>query len=158
MANKSRDFSRRLGPKNVVSCILYIQHYQPIYGRDILRCKAIVDRGVYYVIVISISCSVCTSCLSPYRNDRALSPANEIRSSRLSRQGPRFSILHCARRRIRNPWSRGCSNCCYLRMVSELRPSPSLKRNANGRLPWPGLKYAVYFLSPGQGVRPLSPV
>jgi hypothetical protein len=36
-------------------------------------------------------------------------------------------------------------------------PNPSLKRSANGRPPWPGLRYAVHFLSPGQGVLPLSP-
>jgi hypothetical protein len=36
-------------------------------------------------------------------------------------------------------------------------PNPSLNRSANGRPPWPGLRYAVHFLSPGQGVLPLSP-
>ena len=36
-------------------------------------------------------------------------------------------------------------------------PNPSLKRSANGRPPGPGLRYAVHFLSPGQGVLPLVP-
>ena len=35
------------------------------------------------------------------------------------------------------------------------RPNPSLKWTRNGRPPWPGLRYAVHFLSPGQGVLPL---
>jgi hypothetical protein len=36
-------------------------------------------------------------------------------------------------------------------------PNPSLKRSANGRPPWPGLRYTVHSLSPGQGVLPSSP-
>jgi len=36
-------------------------------------------------------------------------------------------------------------------------PNPSLKRSANGRPPWPGLRYAVHCLSPGQGVLPPLP-
>ena len=35
------------------------------------------------------------------------------------------------------------------------RPTHSLKWTRNGRPPWPGLRYAVHFLSPGQGVLPL---
>jgi hypothetical protein len=34
------------------------------------------------------------------------------------------------------------------------RPNPSLNRTRYGRPPWPGLRYAVHFLSPGQGVLP----
>jgi len=37
------------------------------------------------------------------------------------------------------------------------RPNQSLKRSANGMPPGPGLRYSVYFLSPGPGVIPLSP-
>jgi hypothetical protein len=36
-------------------------------------------------------------------------------------------------------------------------PNPSLEPRPNGRPPWPGLRYAVHFLSPGQGVLPLCP-
>ena len=37
------------------------------------------------------------------------------------------------------------------------RPNPSLKWTRNGRPPWPKLRYAVHFLSPGQGVLPSVP-
>ena len=33
-------------------------------------------------------------------------------------------------------------------------PNPSLNRTSYGRPPWPGLRYAVHYLSPGQGVLP----
>ena len=38
------------------------------------------------------------------------------------------------------------------------RPNHSLKWTRNGRPPWPRLRYAVHFLSPGQGaLPPLAP-
>jgi hypothetical protein len=33
-------------------------------------------------------------------------------------------------------------------------PNPSLEPTHSGRPPWPGLRYAVHFLSPGQGALP----
>jgi hypothetical protein len=35
-----------------------------------------------------------------------------------------------------------------------VRPNPSLNRTRYGRPPWPELRYAVHFLSSGQGVLP----
>ena len=46
---------------------------------------------------------------------------------------------------------------CYapsLRSTKAALPNPSLKWTRNGRPPRPGLRYAVHFLSPGQGVLP----
>ena len=41
------------------------------------------------------------------------------------------------------------------RAVGRARPNPSLNhRTPNGRLSWPGLRYAVHFLSPGQAIPP----
>ena len=39
--------------------------------------------------------------------------------------------------------------------VRRARPNPSLNhRTPNRRLSWPGLRYAVHFLSPGQAILP----
>ena len=41
------------------------------------------------------------------------------------------------------------------RAVGRARPNPSLNhRTPTGRLSWPGLRYAVHFLSPGQAILP----
>ena len=58
----------------------------------------------------------------------------------------------CAPRGISGSWQahRQCSSGAAL-------PNPSLKRSTNGMPPGPGLRYAVHFLSPGQGVLPLCP-
>ena len=45
----------------------------------------------------------------------------------------------------------------FLMVATTVRPNPSLEARPNGRPAWPGLRYAVHFLSPGQAVLPLAP-
>ena len=60
----------------------------------------------------------------------------------------RFSLRFFSVRRIRS---------LAARRAFAVRPNPSFEARPNGRPPWPGLRYAVHFLSPGQGALPLVP-
>jgi hypothetical protein len=57
----------------------------------------------------------------------------------------RSGLLRVAPRRLRQSFARA---------AAKTRPNHSLNRTRYGRPPWPGLRYAVHFLSPGQGVLP----
>ncbi|CAD5373548.1 hypothetical protein RA210_U340006 [Rubrivivax sp. A210] len=49
------------------------------------------------------------------------------------------------------PSSSSTGFACFL---PRMRPNPSLNRTSYGRPPWPELRYAVHFLSSGQGALP----
>jgi hypothetical protein len=101
--------------------------------------------------------SVRSMCLQSMRGAVAIRSGIALRSSGCGTQPlvavPGYNLPGAAKAE-NPPRLPGCEQRPLQFSGKPSAPNPSLNRTSYGRPPWPGLRYAVHCLSPGQGVLP----